>query len=157
MSFERSIVTVSAVATVAFLAAGVHAFLVPPDEAMQLHVLLTVGAVLLLVFPHLWTVIYLIATGRAIGLEEGEAARDAAAASRRLLWGALPALLLASLGAFATIAVGQGILAATSQPWHHVTAFGATLGLQAWALFAGRRALYANAALLDRLDAPAGA
>ncbi|HUO85795.1 MAG TPA: hypothetical protein VM617_00270 [Thermoanaerobaculia bacterium] len=153
MPFERSILVVSAVATLAFLGAGLHAFLAPPSDDMRLHILLTLGAVLLIVFPHLWTAIYLLATGRAMRLEPGEEAADAARASRRHLWRALPAMLLASLGAFATIAVGQGILAGSNAPWHHVAAFAATVAFQLWALVAGRRALVANARLLDGLDA----
>lgn len=155
MPFERSILVVAVLATLAFLGAGLYSFFDPQLEELRLHVLLTLGAVLLLVFPHLWIGLYLFGTGRAIRREvaEGRAQPDAAAESRRHLRRALPPLLLASLAALATVALGQGILAGTARPWHHVAAFVATLLLQLWALLVERQSLTRNAALLDRLDA----
>jgi hypothetical protein len=153
--FERSILVVAVLATVAFVAAGAYSFFDPQLDEMRLHVLLTLGAVLLLVFPHLWIGIYLAGTGRAIRREvaEGRAEPSAAAESARHLHRALPPLLLASLAALATVALGQSILAGTAQPWHHVTAFVVTLLLQLWALLVERQSLTRNARLLDRLDA----
>ena len=155
MPFERSILVVAVLATVAFLAAGVYSFFDPQLDEMRLHVLITLGAVLLLVFPHLWIGLYLAGTGRAIRREvaEGRAEPSAATEARRHLRRALPPLLLASLAALSTIALGQAILAGTAQPWHHLTAFALTLLLQLWALHVERQSLTQNAALLDRLDA----
>jgi hypothetical protein len=153
--FERSILVVSVLATLAFLGAGAYSFFDPQLEEMRLHVLLTLGAVLFLVFPHLWIGLYLFGTGRAIRREvaEGRAEAGAAAEASRHLRRALPPLLLASLAALATIALGQAILAGTAAPWHHLTAFALTLLLQLWALQVERRTLTRNAALLNRLDA----
>jgi uncharacterized membrane protein YphA (DoxX/SURF4 family) len=155
--FERSILVVALLATVAFVGAGAYSFFDPQLDEMRLHVLLTLGAVLLVVFPHLWIGLYLVGTGRAIRREvaEGRAEPSAAAESRRHLRRALPPLLLASLAALSTIAFGQAILAGTAQPWHHLTAFVVTLLLQLWALQVERQALTQNAKLLDRLDATA--
>lgn len=153
--FERSILVVAVLATVAFLGAGAYSFFDPRLDEMRLHVLLTLGAVLLLIFPHLWIGLYLFGTGRAIRREvaEGRAEPSAAAEAGRHLRRALPPLLLASLAALSTIALGQAILAGTAQPWHHVTAFVVTLLLQLWALLVERQSLTRNAHLLDRLDA----
>jgi hypothetical protein len=154
--FERSILVVALLATVAFLGAGVYSFFDPEIEEMRLHVLLTLGAVLLLVFPHLWIALYLLGTGRAVRREvaEGRAAAAAAAEARRHLRRTLPPLVLASLAALATIAVGHGLLTGTTEPWHHVAAFALTLALQLWALLTEHRTLTAHAALLTRLDTP---
>jgi hypothetical protein len=153
--FERSILVVALLATVAFLGAGAYSFFDPQLGEMRLHVLLTLGAVLLLVFPHLWIGLYLFGTGRAIRREvaEGRAEPSAAVEASRHLRRALPPLLLASLAALATVALGQAILLGTAEPWHHVTAFVVTLLLQAWALLVERQSLTQNAQLLDRLDA----
>jgi hypothetical protein len=155
VQFERSILVVAALATVAFLGAGVYSFFDPHIEEMRLHVLLTLGAVLLLVFPHLWIGLYLLGTGRAVRREAAEGRADGAdvAEARSHLRRALPPLALASLGALATLAVGHGILTGTTRPWHHVAAFAATLALQLWALVAERRTLTRHAALLARLEA----
>lgn len=155
MHFERSILVVAGVATLAFLGAGVYSFFDPGIEEMRLHVLLTLGAVLLLVFPHLWIALYLVGTGRAVRREAAAGRADGAdvAEARRHLRRALPPLALASLGALATLAVGHGILTGATRPWHHVAAFGATLALQLWALLAERRTLTRHAALLARLEA----
>lgn len=156
MPFERSILVVAVLATVAFAGAGIYSFFDPGLDELRTHVLLTLAAVLLLVFPHLWTAIYLAATGRAIRREiaAGRGEPAAAAEARRHLVRALPPLLLASLAACATVALGQGILAGTTRPWHHLIAFAVTLALQLWALLTEYRTLTANARLLTRLDIP---
>lgn len=155
MLFERSIFTVSLLATAAFVAAGIHAYVAPPtvDADLGIHILLSLGAVLLLVFPHLWTLIYLWSTGRAVRreVEARHASPRVISRSRRLRRRALPPLVLASLAALATLLLGQEALVGT-RPWLHPVAFFTALALQLWALWAERSALAANAALLDELD-----
>lgn len=155
MLFERSIFTLSLLATAFFVGVGVHAYAVPAGDepALGLHVLLGLAAALLLVFPHLWTVLYLWGTGRAVRkeVEERRASPRVISRARRLRLRALPPLLLASAAALVTLVLGQEALVGT-RPWVHAAAFFTTLALQLWALWAERTSLWPNAALLDELD-----
>jgi len=158
MTFERSMLTVALLATVAFAAAGLHAWAAPPAEDLGRHVLLGLGSSMLVVFPHLWVLVYLLGTGRAVRREVAEhgAPETALARARRLLLLALPPLALAVAGAVATVLLGPPVVTGVLEPRVHAVAFAAALGAQAWALLAERRALRDNAALLAELDtAPA--
>jgi hypothetical protein len=152
--FERSILTVSLVATAAFLAAGVHGVLAPVGEEIQLHVLLTLGSSMLVVFPHLWIAIYLAGTGRAVRLEAaaGRATAAAGVEARAHLRRALAPALLAAAGALATVAAGQAVVAGSLSGGHHLAVFVAALVLQGVALAVEWRTLGRNALLLAGLD-----
>jgi hypothetical protein len=153
--FERSIFTVAVLAALAFVAAGVDAFLTPSiDAALGHHVLLTLGAALLVVFPHLWTVLYLVTTSRAVRIEVEEKRASPRVLSRtaRNRRRALPPALLTALAAMGTVMLGQQALVGP-QPWVHAAAFFLCLVLQGWALWAEHRSLWDNAALLAELDA----
>jgi len=154
--FERSIFTVSVVATVALAAAGVHAWVVPPEQDMAGHVLYTLAAALLVVFPHLWTLLYLAMTGRAAAAEVSDRHVSPRVLSRvrrnrRRVW---PPLLLACAGALGTVALGQNALVGR-HAWTHAALFLATLAFQLWSLWAERKSLWDNAELLADLDARA--
>jgi len=151
--FERSIFTVSVLATLLFVAAGAHAYLVPVADEPSSHVLLSLAAALLVVLPHLWTVLYLWGTGRAVRkeVEEKRASPRVMSEARRHRRRAVPPLLLASAAALATLGLGNQALS-SGATWLHPAAFFLTLVLQAWALWAERKSLWLNAALLDELD-----
>lgn len=153
MIFERSIFVVSVLATLLFVAAGVHAYLVPVEDDPATHVLIAVAAALLVVLPHLWSVLYLWGTGRAVRreVEEKRASPRVMSEARRYRRRAVPPLLLASAAALATLGLGNQALAA-GVSWLHAALFFLTLALQGWALWAERSGLWANAALLDELD-----
>ena len=153
MIFERSIFIVSVLATLFFVAAGVHAYLVPVADDPGTHILLSIAAVLLVVLPHLWTVLYLWGTGRAVRneVEEKRASPRVMSEARRYRRRAMPPLLLASAAALATLGLGNQALSGSGS-WLHPALFFTTLALQVWALWAERSSLWQNAALLDELD-----
>jgi hypothetical protein len=157
--FERAILVVSVLATAAFVAAGAHAALVPAGEGMRLQVLLALGSAMLLVFPHLWVVIYLTGTARAVRLEvaAGRAPATALAAARGWRQRVLLPLGLATAGALGTLAAGQGVALGMLRPVHQVAVLGATLACQLWAVAAEWRSLRGNAGLLAGLERGGGA
>jgi hypothetical protein len=154
--FERSILTVSVLATVAFLAAGLHAWAGDPAADLGTHVLFALAAALLVVFPHVWTLIYLAMTGRAAAAEVDDRHASPRVLSRgkrnrRRAW---PPLFLASLGALGTVALGW-TAQVDAHAWTHAACFAATLVVQLWALWAEKKSLWDNADLLAELDAKA--
>ncbi|HMB55379.1 MAG TPA: hypothetical protein VKU40_18820 [Thermoanaerobaculia bacterium] len=156
MLFERSILTVSVLATVAFAAAGVHAWAGDPAADLGAHVLYALAAALLVVFPHVWTLIYLAMTGRAAAGEVDDRNVSPRVLSRvkrnrRRAW---PPLVLASLGALGTVALGWNAQVDT-HAWTHGACFAATLAVQLWAVWAEKQSLWDNADLLTDLDARA--
>jgi len=157
MVFERSMLTVALVATLAFAAAGVHAWLAPPADDLGLHVLLGLGSAMLVVLPHLWVLVYLLGTGRAVRREVVDhGAPDAALArARRHRLVALPPLALAVAGAVATVLLGPPVVTGALDARLHAAVFAAALAAQLWALLAERRALRDHAALLAELDVAA--
>jgi len=157
MAFERSMLIVAVVAALAFAAAGIHAWVAPPTEDLGLHVLLGLGSAMLVVLPHLWVLVYLLGTGRAVRREVAEhGAPDAALArARRPRLAALPPLALAVAGAVATVLLGPPVVTGVLDPRVHAVVFAAALAAQLWALLAERRALRDNSALLAELDAAA--
>lgn len=158
MIFERSIFTLSLVATAAYLAAGVYAYVSPPEADMATHVLVTVAATLLLLLPHVWTLFYLWGTGRAVRheVEEKRASPRVMSEARRYRRRAVPPLLLVSACALAALAMGNLGYSPTLS-WLHPTLFFAALVFQIWALWAQRRSLWDNAEMLAELDRKARA
>ena|GEM_PF-1488427 len=153
MIFERSIFILSLIATAAYLAAGVYAYVAPPEADMATHVLVTVAATLLLLLPHVWTLFYLWGTGRAVRkeVEAKRASPRVMSEARRYRRRAVPPLLLASACALAALAMGNLGYSPTLS-WLHPTLFFAALAFQVWALWAQRRSLWDNAEMLDELD-----
>jgi len=147
--------TVAALATLAFAAAGIHGWAAPPADDLGRHVLLGLGSAMLVVFPHLWVLVYLLGTGRAVRCEVAEhgAPDSALDRARRLRRSALPPAALAVAAAVATVLLGPPVVTGVLDPRAHAIAFGAALACQLWALWAERRALRDNAALLTEFDA----
>lgn len=156
MLFERSILTVSVLASAAFLAAGLDAYLRPPEDDLGSHVLFTLAAALLVVFPHLWTLVYLAMTGRAAvaEVEDRHVSPRVLSRVRRNRRRAWPPLVLASLGALGTVVLGW-TAQVDRHAWTHAACFFLALALQLWALWAEKKSLWDNADLLADLDARA--
>lgn len=147
---------VALLATVAFAAAGVHAWIVPPDlDLMRVHVLPTMVSSLLLIFPQVWVLIYLLATGRVVRRELADGAASPAdlATSRRLRRRALPPVALSATAALVTVLLGFGLVSGAAEGPAHALAFVATLTLQLWALAVEWPTLRDHARLLRELEA----
>jgi hypothetical protein len=143
MRFERSMIVVGAVATALLAGAGIHAY-AAAREAIALHLLIALGAVLVAALPHLWVLFYLAGTRRALARATGTAAggrRTAALAAAAALAALAAAAALAMTGARAYIGAGGGL---------HGPLFWAVLAAQAVALGVEWRALAENARRLAR-------
>ena len=162
MRFEKLILGVGVVATVALAATGTFGYNTGEGIAdLQLHLALAVGTAMAVLFPHLWVLIYLLATGR--GLRRAVAAGGEGATSALAT---LPALARARRRAFIALVAASATLlalvfsgAAANRETGgalHGTLFWATLVLQVGALVVEWRALRLNASLLAALDRPAG-
>jgi hypothetical protein len=142
--FERSMIVVGAVATALLAGAGAHAYAAAGGEAIAVHLLLALGAVLAAALPHLWVLFYLAGTRRALARETGAPAggrRVAAAAAAAALAALAAGAALAVTGARAYIGAGGGL---------HGPLFWALLAVQPAALAVEWRALGENARRLAR-------
>jgi hypothetical protein len=112
---------------------------------------------MLVVFPHLWVLVYLFGTGRAIHREVAEhgAPESALARVRGHRLAVLPPLALAVAGAIATVLLGPPVVTGALDPRVHAAVFLGAVALQLWAVVAERRVLRDNSALLGELDAAA--
>ena len=143
MRFEHSMFVVGAVATALLAGAGVHAYAAGPD-AIDLHLLLALGAILAAALPHLWVIFYLAGTRRALARETGTPVpgrRAAAVAAGSALAALAAAGALAVTGARAYVGTGGAL---------HGPLFWALLAVQAAALWTEWRALAENARGLAR-------
>ena len=143
MRFERSMLVVGAVATALLAGAGAHAY-TAGGEAIDLHLLLALAALLAAALPHLWVVLYLAGTRRALARETGDASpgrRTAALAAAAALAALAAAGALAVTGARAYIGTGGGL---------HGPLFWGLLAVQPAALWVEWRALTENARRLAR-------
>jgi len=154
MVFERSMLIVAVLAALAFAAAGIHAWAAAPADDLGLHVLLGLGSAMLVALPHLWVIVYLLGTGRAVRREVAEHGALDSALDRalRLRRTALPPAALAVAGAVATVLLGPPAVTGAVDPRVHAAVFAAALACQLWALVAERHALRDHTALLTELD-----
>ncbi len=139
----RSVLVVGGLAGAGLAAAGVAAYAKAPVET---HLMLAVLSILLLVFAHSWTVLYLFGTARAIRdlgvradlppelLEPGSGA-----ARRALPW----ALAVVALVAVNTV-IGGRVFAHAAPGWVHAALAWGTFAVQAVAVWAEARLLSAN-------------
>ena len=146
MRFERSMIAVGAAATLLLAAAGAHAY-AAGDDALAVHLMLALAALLAAALPHLWTLFYLFGTRRALAREPGGAA--ARATGRR-------AVALAVAAALAALAAGTALALTGAHAYTgrdgglHGGLFWALLAIQPLALAVEWRALAENARLLAR-------
>lgn len=157
MRFEAVILAVGAAGTAVLAATGAWGYGGVGGMGgvgIEAHLMLAVGSALALLFPHLWVLFFLLATGRGLRRPAANTANTAAglaavAKPRRLAFAALGlavaalAALLVSGAADYTHPGGLGL---------HAGLFWAALALQVAALAAEWRALAANGALLAALD-----
>jgi len=166
MRFENLILGVGVAATVALAATGYLGYRGGPEGGgLDPHLTLAVGTAMAVLFPHLWVLIYLLASGRGLR-------RAVAAAGERTASGlaTLTPLAGARRWAFVALAAASGTLLALvfsggvaasraggSGGGLHQALFWTALALQAAALIVERRALRVNASLFAALDRPAAA
>jgi hypothetical protein len=119
------------------------------DSQVRAHVLLSLGAALVLMFSHTWIVLYLLATGRVISrvvrergwLDRPEGPAELLDRARRLRLRAIPWLVAALAAVAATFLSGGGALAGSVPAAVHHALFYLTLVLQGGAMVAERRVL----------------
>ncbi len=150
------VVGLAAVGLLAVAGGGYHWY-----GDVRLHVLLALVISLLLLFAHLWMLIYLSGTGRLIrksvaahGFDPNEDDLRRRAVRRARLW--LPLAALGVLAAFLSGAVAmirQGEL--YPRYWHHAIFF-AALALQLAALWTARPALMETERRIRALDGRIG-
>lgn len=161
----RALLIVGALATLGLAASGVLGYLMPwPPEAaaelsgvseeMSRHILVGLGASLLLLFSHCWILIYLLGTGRVVrqavrqrGLEPELAER-----TRRFRKSSYSLLLLAMALSLATFVTGTGITTGAVPGWLHPVLFYAALVVQIPTLAIERRALDDTELLIADVD-----
>jgi len=113
------------------------------DARVRAHVLLSLGAALVLMFSHTWIVLYLLATGRVISavVRERGYEEELLERARRLRLRAIP-WLLAALGAvLAAFLTGGAVLSHAAPAAVHHALFYLALALQVGAMVAERRVL----------------
>ena len=156
--FVPAMVLVSLVATVLFGLVGLDALVdpLPLDRVVLVrHALLGAGACLLHVLSQTWFALYLVGTGRALarasrGAPQAvtESRAEAAAARRRLL----PWCLVVPLSALVTFLLGGATFAGMVSGRSHGLAFGASLLVQGFALWAEGRGLRRHERAFARAD-----
>jgi hypothetical protein len=122
---------------------------------LQAHVLISLVATMILFFTHLWVVIYLVGTRRALlstAAAHGLAA-EIEVAVRKLFWRGAPWALLGLLGLVLIFISGYARMADRGPEWFHLTAaLVATLAQIAALVFAGKT-LAENERWIRRVDA----
>jgi hypothetical protein len=129
------------------------------DTQVRAHVLLSLGAALVLMFSHTWIVLYLLATGRVIsqvvrerGWQEApEAQSGPLEQARRLRLRVIPWLVATIAAVAATFLTGGAALAGAVPAAVHHALFYLTLGLQGGAMLAERRVLAGHERLAAEL------
>ncbi len=127
----RALLVLGWLGTAGLLAAAVMGYAAPraaDPHALQGHVLMSLGATLVVMFSHTWILLYLLATGRV--LSQAVQARDEGAGlaerARRVRLRALPWLLAVLAAVTATFllggsAFGGGVAAGIHQALFYVT------------------------------------
>jgi hypothetical protein len=131
------------------------------DAQARAHVLLSLGATMVLLFSHTWIVLYLVATGGVVSrlVRERGYEADFLARARRLRLRALPWLLAALVLVVATFLVGNAVLSGAAPAAVHHALFYCTLAVQVGAMAVERRVLAEHdglrAELVRRVEADA--
>jgi hypothetical protein len=132
--------------TAGLIAAAVLGYTAPraaDPHALQGHVLMSLGATLVVMFSHTWILLYLLATGRV--LSQVAAARgfepELAERARRLRLRALPWLLVVLAAVTATFLLGGNAFGGRTAAAIHHALFYVTLVLQLSAMTVERRVL----------------
>lgn len=155
MRFEKTIFAVALAGTAGFVAVGAAAYGgVRAGDGLEGHLALSLAAAMAMLFPHLWVLFFLFASGRGLrrairrsGAGEGSRELSALTAGRRLRWLAFAAVALAVAAATALLASGVVAFTRTDAPRLHNALFYLTAVVQLAALVVEWRALVANAAL----------
>ena len=122
---------------------------------LQLHVLVSLIATMILFFTHLWVLLYLAGTRRAI-LSTAAAqglGTEIGSAVKRLFWRAVPWPLLGLAGLVALYLSGYSRMAERGPSWLHLAVSVACVVAQAVALGLAARSLAANEGWIRRVDA----
>jgi hypothetical protein len=131
------------------------------EEQARAHVLLSLGATMVLLFSHTWIVLYLVATGGVVSrvVRERGYEVELLARARRLRLRALPWLLAALVMVVATFLVGNAVLSGAAPAAVHHALFYCTLAVQVGAMAVERRVLAGHdglqAELIRRAEADA--
>jgi hypothetical protein len=153
----RGLLILGALGTLGLGASGAigYGLLHDPGESIRVHVLVGLGACLVVLFSHAWILLYLLGTGRLIrqavkehGLEESVLDESARLRGR----GLFGLVLLALAAVFATFVLGNTAFAGSTPIVLHHGLFWAGLAVQLWALARERRVLAANERLIAGLD-----
>ncbi|HVT59825.1 MAG TPA: hypothetical protein VHR45_15670 [Thermoanaerobaculia bacterium] len=158
----RALLLLGLLATLGLIAAAAMGYGVSGSFGRQLgsgadllrgHVLVGLGACLVLLFSHCWILLYLLATGRVVAglVRENGLEAEIAARSGRLRLRALPWLALALMAALATFLLGSIAFAGSAPVGVHHALFYATLAAQGRALWIESRVLRDNHRLLADL------
>jgi hypothetical protein len=131
----------------------VHQLGSPGHDLLRAHVLLGLGACLVLLFSHCWILLYLLATGRVVAslVRENGLPGEIAARSGALRRRALPWLGLALGTALGTVLLGSAAFAGGSRIVFHHALFYVALAAQARALWIETGVLRDNHRLLADL------
>ena len=138
----------------AFLASGVLGYDVLLAEALRLHVMIGLGACLLMLFSQGWLLIYLAGLARAVRGWQRERGGDPALARQAADWNrrSLPWGLAAAVAVLAAFFLGSAALARTAPSWLHHAGFYLALAAQGWALWRERQVLAASDRLIRTAD-----
>jgi hypothetical protein len=153
----RALLVIGALGTVAFVGTAVLGYLLVNvnDPGLPNHVLVGLGANLLLLFSHSWIMFYLIGTGKAIKQAVAEHALPAAYVeeTKRFKAASYPWLMLAMGCAMATFILGGGAATGALGSWVHHVLFVLAVPVQVWTLWIEHRVLHDNERLMNGINA----
>ncbi len=145
---------VGAFATLAFAATGVFGYMVGDAASADQHVLLGIGASVLLLFSHCWIMFYLIGTGKVLkeAVAEHDLPEEWIEKTKEFKNRSYPWLMLAMGLAMATFILGGGVETQVLPKWIHWGLFYLSLGAQLKALFLESQVLFENEKILRAAD-----
>ena len=143
------------IASVLFVVTGLTGFRVAGEETSRLHLLLSLCALVSILFTYFWVVLYVAGIGnlgstgsRAATTLDEEALADWSRARRTASWTALSVILLA----LATSVAGGGTVAGAVAPNFHLVLFAVSLIAQIAAIRIVARTLGRAESLLCTLE-----
>ncbi len=151
MMMGRALLVLGLLGTAGLVAAAVLGYEVSgaADSQVRAHVLLSLGATLVLLFSHTWIVLYLLATGRVLSqvvrergwLDRPDGGAELLERARRARLRAIPWLVAALAAVAAAFLSGGAALAGSATATVHHALFYLMLVLQGGAMVAERRVL----------------